>query len=353
MEQEIVPGNEESSTPEKKQTELESKETSEFEETIGESGSSPQDEEKNAGSPQDEEKNVDSSQDEEKNAKDLRQLVDEKNAEYKVLAKRRSEINSKIGEAAQNIREARKMRDNLNNTVQEIKSTDEKMQAQISINKERRKGYYESREKLEKKIGEKRARQMYSTADLDRRIREKKMEIETLSGGGVEKEREMIAEIDKLKRSRKHVVEIESLRKKARMLSDDNKRIYEEIKSFSEERREVVANAQGYHEEMMHYISQLKELKEEGEKINQKAIAKKKEADWVYEQYRESQDADTKQRMVERKEERTKRDKERKDRARKERRAREQMEHEALEKVQSGQRITMDELRMLIESGKI
>ncbi len=277
----------------------------------------------------------------EKKAAPLRESRDQLNEESQKWVEKRNSHNSEIRRMREEAFSYKDRRDALNKAVQELKGKREQAKTELLT----------KREELD--CANQRKRELGSKVSLKegfarRRSREIEWHIQTNSLSLAEEKRN-ITEVKKLEIELAIHGEMRKLKKAASNHISEIKRLRSTIDKHHSELSELAKNSQECHEEMMSSLGQADQLSKEAEDAHQNFIKVKKEADDFHKSYStliaQIREIERQIREIDENVHR--------EQIRKALESREKISQQAQQKLETGEKLTFDEFKILIERGEV
>lgn len=277
----------------------------------------------------------------EKQAAPLRESRDQLNEESRKWVEKRNSYNTEIRRMREEAFSYKDRRDALNKAVQELKGKREQAKTELLTKRE------------ELNYADERIRELSSKASLKeafarRRSRELEWHIQT-SSLSLAEEKRTIAQVKELEIELAVHGEIRKLKKAASNNISEIRRLRSTIDEYHSELSELAKNSQECHEEMMSSLGQADKLSKEAEEAHQNFIKIKKEADGIHKSYStliaQIREIERQIREIDENVHR--------EQIKKALESREKVSQQAQQKLETGEKLTFDEFKILIERGEV
>jgi uncharacterized coiled-coil DUF342 family protein len=277
----------------------------------------------------------------EEQAVPLRDSRDRLNEECRKWVEKRNSYNTETRRIREEAFSYKDRRDALNKAVQELKGKREQAKTELLG---KRKELDSAKEKMHILSSKLSLKESFAR----RRVRELEWHIQTSSLSLVE-EKKNIAEVKELEMELALHGEMRKLKRAASKHISDIKSLQSNIDKYHNELSELAKNSQECHEKMVSSLGKADELSKEAEDAHQKFVKLKKEADSFHKSYSVlmSQIREI-ERQIREIDENVHREQ-----IRKALKSREKVSQQAQQKLETGEKLTFDEFKILIERGEV
>ena len=258
--------------------------------------------------------------------------------ELLALKQKRDEKNAQVSDLIKKGKENKELRDKANEETKKYKALREENSSKLRT-------IYESLNKIKEATKNK---DITSSSEIEKKIDniEWKLETEVLS---LDKERQLVDIIKDLKKDLKESKNYEALSKEARFSRKDLDTLKKNSEEFHKKVLELSDESTKYHERMIYYFNSSEGIKKEADTTHKNYLEKKKYVDELYDKIRELRakikGLEINSRKTE-KQEKEKKIKEKKIELSKK-------SEDILEKFKNGEKLTLDELKILQAGGNI
>lgn len=264
---------------------------------------------------------------------------DKLNSEAKSWAQKRNAIHEQIRKLRTEANNIRESRDALNQKVKELKDLREKAKAE---RKEKPNQILKLREKMKTLLKKKPAQNLQA---IQGEIESLEWKIQTTSLA-VKQEEELIGKVKRLEIKRNILKQLQEMKITLIELQTEEKTLATKAKAHHEKLSETAERSQKLHEQRLKILKHIKNLKTEADSAHQRYVEHSEKADELHQRYIELlqkiHELKQKKRKVEEAEQK-----------KRQKRLLEEARKKALEKKKRGEKLTLEEFKLLVEQGNV